>query len=44
MSISSIEKEMIEPAAIHAWAEKRMIYIELADGHITFARLHIVSL
>jgi hypothetical protein len=32
MSISAVEKEMIEPAAIHAWAEKRMIDIELTDG------------
>jgi len=24
----------VEPVAIRAWAEKRMIYIELADGRI----------
>jgi hypothetical protein len=23
-----------EPAAIRAWAEKRMVYVELADGRI----------
>ena len=34
MSILAIEKEISEPAAIHAWAEKRMIYIELTDGRI----------
>lgn len=34
MSILAIEKEMSEPAAIRAWAEKRMIYIELTDGRI----------
>jgi hypothetical protein len=34
MSILAIEKEISEPAAIHAWAEKRMINIELTDGRI----------
>jgi len=34
MNILAIEKEMSEPAAIRAWAEKRMIYIELTDGRI----------
>jgi hypothetical protein len=34
MSISAIEKEMTEPAAMRAWAEKRMIYVELTDGRI----------
>jgi outer membrane protein OmpA-like peptidoglycan-associated protein len=34
MNILAIEKEMSEPAAIRAWAEQRMIYIELTDGRI----------
>jgi hypothetical protein len=25
---------MVEPTAIKAWAEKRMIYVELSDGRI----------
>lgn len=29
------EKELaVEPVAIRAWAEKRMIYVELTDGRI----------
>ena len=28
------KNEPVEPAAIRAWAEKRMIYIELTDGRI----------
>lgn len=34
MRISVVEKELTEPAAVRAWAEKRMIYIELTDGRI----------
>jgi DUF971 family protein len=26
--------ETVEPAAIRAWAEKRMIFVELTDGRI----------
>ena len=31
---STAENEMIEPAAIKAWAEQRTIFIELTDGRI----------
>jgi hypothetical protein len=35
MSITAAEKEITaEPAALRAWAEKRMIYIELIDGRV----------
>lgn len=35
MSITSVEKESyVEPAAIRAWAENRMIFVELTDGRI----------
>jgi hypothetical protein len=35
MSTTTVDKEIIvEPAALRAWAEKRMIYIELTDGRI----------
>lgn len=35
MRTISIKKEVYtEPAAIRAWAEKRMIFIELTDGRI----------
>jgi hypothetical protein len=35
MSTISLEKELIiEPAAIRAWAEGRMIFIELTDSRI----------
>ncbi len=35
MSTTIVEKDVIaEPAALRAWAEKRMIYIELTDGRI----------
>ncbi len=35
MSTISTEKELIiEPAAVRAWAEGRMIYIELTDERI----------
>ena len=34
MNTLAIEKEMTEPAALRAWAEKRMIYVELTDGRI----------
>ena len=30
----STDANSIEPAAIRAWTEKRMIYIELTDGRI----------
>ena len=33
MSTISAEKEIsVEPAAIRAWAENRMIFVELTDG------------
>lgn len=35
MSTTSIEKEvLVETAAIRAWADGRMIFIELTDGRI----------
>lgn len=35
MSTISVEKEVsVEPAAIRAWAENRMIFVELTDGRI----------
>ena len=34
MSTIIIEKEEVEPAAIRAWAEHRIVYIELTDGRI----------
>lgn len=35
MSTISVEKEVsVEPAAVRAWAEKRMIFVELTDGRI----------
>lgn len=35
MSTTTVEREIsTEPAALRAWAEKRMIYIELTDGRI----------
>jgi len=35
MSTISLEKELkVEPAAIRAWAEGRMIFIELTDSRI----------
>jgi hypothetical protein len=34
MTTLARENETVEPAAIRAWAEKRMIYIELTDGRI----------
>lgn len=35
MSTTSIEKELsVEPAALKAWAEDRMIFVELTDGRI----------
>ena len=35
MGITGLEKVVsIEPAAIRAWAEGRMIFIELTDGRI----------
>ena len=33
MSTTSAEKEVsVEPAAIRAWAQNRMIFVELTDG------------
>ena len=35
MSTISLEKEVaVDPAAVKAWAEKRMIFVELTDGRI----------
>ena len=34
MSTIIIEKEEVEPAAIRAWAESRIIFIELTDGRV----------
>ncbi|MBN1227758.1 MAG: DUF2442 domain-containing protein [Deltaproteobacteria bacterium] len=34
MKSTALEKEIIEPSAIRAWAEKRTIFIELTDGRI----------
>jgi len=35
MSTISAEKEVsVEPAAIRAWAENRMIFVELTDGRL----------
>jgi hypothetical protein len=35
MSTISPEKDVtVEPAAIRAWVEKRMIFVELTDGRI----------
>ena len=34
MSSTILEKELAEPAAIRAWAEKRNIFVELTDGRI----------
>ncbi len=35
MSTTSVEKDvLVEPAAIRAWAEGRMIFVELTDGRI----------
>lgn len=34
MNSKIIKKEIAEPAAIRAWAEKRTIFVELTDGRI----------
>jgi hypothetical protein len=34
VSTTAVKNEIVEPAAIRAWAEKRTIYIELTDGRI----------
>ena len=37
MNTISVEKDGqvdVEPAAVHVWVKKRMIYIELTDGRI----------
>ena len=31
MNSIALEKETVEPVAIRAWAEKRIIYIELVE-------------
>ena len=31
---TAVTNEIVEPAAIRAWAEKKTIYIELTDGRI----------
>lgn len=33
-SITVESRVVVEPAAIRAWAEERMIYLELSDGRI----------
>lgn len=32
--MSSMHAETVEPAAIRAWVEKRMVFVELTDGRI----------
>lgn len=34
MNLTAKDDEKVEPAAIRAWAEKRMLYVELTDGRI----------
>lgn len=34
MSTIIIENEVVEPAAIRAWAEQRTVYVELTDGRV----------
>ena len=34
MNSKIIDKEIAEPAAIRAWADKRTIFVELTDGRI----------
>jgi hypothetical protein len=34
MSSTALKDEIVEPAAIRAWTEKRTIFIELTDGRI----------
>jgi hypothetical protein len=34
MNTLAMKNETVEPTAIRAWAEKRIIYIELTDGRI----------
>ena len=34
MKSTALEKETLEPSAIRAWAEKRIIFVELTDGRI----------
>ena len=34
MPSAAINENIVEPAAIRAWAEGRLIYIELTDGRI----------
>jgi len=34
MNSTATKKEPVEPAAIRAWAEQRIIFVELTDGRI----------
>ncbi|HBA89195.1 MAG TPA: DUF2442 domain-containing protein [Geobacter sp.] len=34
MTTIGIQNEVVEPAAIRAWAENRTVYVELTDGRI----------
>lgn len=34
MKSISIDNEIVEPAAIRAWAEQRTVFVELTDGRI----------
>ena len=34
MPSTATKDEIVEPTAIHAWAEGRLVYIELTDGRI----------
>lgn len=34
MKSISVDNEIVEPAAIRAWAEQRTVFVELTDGRI----------
>jgi len=34
MSTIIVENEVVEPAAIRAWAEQRTVFVELTDGRV----------
>lgn len=34
MKTATIKNDVVEPAAVRAWAEKRTIFLELTDGRI----------
>jgi hypothetical protein len=34
MTSIALEKETVEPVAIRAWVEKRIIFVELTDGRV----------